>query len=128
MHVDESGDVYQSNWFISGNNFDLSGGDKTIITRLRDGDYDDMYAFNISDALGLSSNVGTVGWFYVGNGIGYMPIYLEDQGNYYTDNSWGVAKIDVYNQTATMITDVPNSGLFSYENGCLLYTSDAADE
>ena len=65
MHVDESGDVYQSNWFISGNNFDLSGGDKTIITRLRDGDYDDMYAFNISDALGLSSNVGTVGWFYV---------------------------------------------------------------
>lgn len=116
MHVDEQGDVYQSNWFLSGNSFDLSGGDKTVITRLKDGDYDASYLFNVSEALGLSTNVGTVGWFYVGNGIGYMPIQLEDEGSYYGENSWAVAKVDVYNKT-TVKLDVPLSGLFSYESG-----------
>lgn len=116
MHVDESGDVYQSNWFMSGNSFDLSGGDKTVITRLRNGAYDESYEFNVSTALGLSSNVATVGWFYVGNGIGYMPIQLEDEGSYYNTNSWSVAKIDIYNKTAVKL-DVPLSSLFEYENG-----------
>ncbi len=118
MHVDESGDVYQSNWFMSANNFDLSAGDKTVITRLRNGAYDNSYTFNVSDALGLDSNVGTAGWFYVGNGIGYMPLHLEDAGNYYTENSWSVARVDVYNQTAVLL-DVPLSGLFSYESGII---------
>lgn len=116
MHVDESGDVYQSNWFMSGNSFDLSGGDKTVITRLRNGAYDESYEFNVSTALGLSSNVATVGWFYVGNGIGYMPIQLEDEGGYYQENTWSVAKIDIYNKTAVKL-DVPLSSLFEYENG-----------
>ena len=116
MHVDELGDVYQSNWFMSGNSFDLSAGDKTVITRLRNGDYDDSYLFNVSEALGLNSNVATVGWFYVGDGIGYMPIQLEDEGSYYGQNSWAVARVDVYNKTAIKL-DVPLSGLFSYESG-----------
>ena len=116
MHVDENGDVYQSNWFMSGNSFDLSNGDNTVITRLRNGDYDDTYRFSVSGALGLSTNVATVGWFYVGDGIGYMPIQLEDEGNYYSENSWSVAKVDIYNQTAVLL-DLPLSGLFSYESG-----------
>ncbi|MDW7695731.1 hypothetical protein R9C00_24650 [Flammeovirgaceae bacterium SG7u.111] len=116
MHVDENGDVYQSNWFMSGNSFDLSGGDKTVIKRLRNGVYDESYTFNVSEALGLSSNVATVGWFYVGNGIGYMPIQLEDEGAYHNENSWTLAKIDVYNQTAIKL-DVPMSLLFAYQNG-----------
>ncbi|WP_171595980.1 DUF4374 domain-containing protein [Marinifilum caeruleilacunae] len=116
MHVDEEGDVYQVNWFMSGNSFDLSAGDKTVISRLRDGVYDQAYSFNVSEALGLSTNIASVGWFYVGNGIGYMPIQLEDEGTYYNSNSWSVAKIDVYNKTAVKL-DVPLSGLFSYENG-----------
>ena len=119
MHVDEQGDVYQSNWFMSGNSFDLSGGDKTVITRLKDGAYDSSYEFNVSEALGLTSNVATVGWFYVGNGIGYMPIQLEDEGNYYSDESWSVARIDIYNKTAVKL-DVPNSQLFAYENGIVV--------
>lgn len=118
MHVDEQGDVYQVNWFMSGNSFDLSGGDKTVIMRLKDGDYDASYSFNVSEALGLSTNVASVGWFYVGNGIGYMPIQLEDQGTYYKDNSWTVAKVDVYNKTAEKL-DVPMSNLFSYQNGVI---------
>ncbi|SHE71988.1 hypothetical protein SAMN05444274_102197 [Mariniphaga anaerophila] len=116
MHVDEKGDVYQVNWFISGNSFDLSSGDKTVITRLKNGTYDASYLFNISETLGLDTNIGANGWFYVGNGIGYMPIYLEDEGAYSGANTWTVAKIDIYNKTAVKL-DLPLSGLFSYENG-----------
>lgn len=116
MHVDEQGDVYQSNWFMSGNSFDLSGGDKTVISRLNNGTYDASYEFNVSEALGLSSHVATVGWFYVGNGIGYMPIQLEDDGNYYSDDSWSLARIDIYNKTAVKL-NVPMSNLFEYESG-----------
>lgn len=115
MHVDENGDIYQSNWFMSGNSFDLSAGDKTVITKLSNGVYTD-YLFNVSDALGLTSNIATVGWFYVGDGIGYMPIQLEDEGNYYSDNSWSVARIDLNAKTAVKL-NVPLSGLFSYESG-----------
>lgn len=119
MHVDESGDVYQVNWYLSGNNFDLTNGDKTVIMKLSNGDYDDSYEFNVSEALGLSSNIGSAGWFYVGDGIGYMPIHIEDEGSYYGENSWSVAKVDVYSQTAVKL-DVPLSGLFSYESGVVV--------
>jgi len=118
MHVDENGDVYQVNWFMSGNSFDLSNGDKTVITRLRDGQYDDSYTFNLSEALELSSNIATTGWFYVGNGIGYVPIQIEDQGNYFGENSWTVAKVNLYNKTAIKL-DIPLSDLLSYENGVI---------
>jgi hypothetical protein len=115
MHVDEKGDVYQVNWFMSGNSFDLSGGDKTVISRLKNGAYDASYTFNVSEALGLSSNIASVGWFYVGNGIGYMPIQLEDEGAYFGQNTWSLAKVDIYNKTATKL-DVPLSDLLSYES------------
>lgn len=116
MHADEKGDVYQSNWFMTANSFDLSEGDKTVITRLKNGAYDTDYLFNVSEALGLAANIATVGWFYVGDGIGYMPVHLENEGNYYNENSWGLARIDLYNKTAVLL-NVPNSMLFSYENG-----------
>ncbi len=119
MHVDEKGDVYQTNWFMTANSFDLSSGDKTVFTRLRDGKYDGSYLFDVSDALGLSSNIGNVGWFYVGNGIGYMPIQIEDEGNYYTENSWSVARVDLYNEVAVLL-NVPKSMLFTYENGIVV--------
>lgn len=116
MYVDENGDVYQSNWYMSGNSFDLSNGDKTVMMKLTDGEYDTSYVFNISEALGLTSNIATVGWFYVGDGIGYMPIQIEDEGSYYKANTWSVAKIDIYNKTAVKL-DVPLSYLFAYQSG-----------
>lgn len=116
MYKDEKGDVYQSNWFMSANSFDLSSGDKTVITRLKNGVYDETYVFNISDALGLETNIGTAGWFYVANGIGYMPVHLEDEGNYFEENSWSLVRIDIYNKKATRL-NVPMSMLFSYESG-----------
>lgn len=115
MHADENGDVYQSNWFMAANSFDLVEGDKTIISKLSNGTYDESYIFNISEALGLGTNIATVGWFYVGNGIGYMPIQLENEGNYFTDDSWGLIRIDVYKKTAIKL-NVPMSNLFNYEN------------
>lgn len=115
MHVDEKGDVYQVNWFMSGSSFDLSAGDKTVITRLKDGAYDASYSFNVSEALGLASNIASVGWFYVGDGIGYMPVQFEDEGHYSKENSWGLARIDIYNKTAVKL-NVPLSNLMSYES------------
>jgi hypothetical protein len=115
MYKDEKGDVYQSNWYMKANKFELANGDKTVITRLKDGKYDESYLFNVSDALGLATNVGSAGWFYVGNGIGYMAVQLEDQGDYFTANSWSVVRLDVYNKTAVKL-NVPQSMLFSYEN------------
>lgn len=115
MYKDEKGDVYQSNWYMTANKFNLTDGDKTVITRLKDGKYDDSYVFNVSDALGLSTNVGAVGWFYVGNGIGYMPIQLEDQGNYSTGNSWSLARIDLNNKTAVKL-NIPMCQLLSHES------------
>lgn len=116
MHKDENGDVYQSNWFMTANKFDLSAGDKTVITRLKNGTYDASYVFNISEKLGVESNIGAVGWFYVGNGIGYMPIHMEAEGHYTDDNSWGLLRIDVYNKKVTRL-NVPQASLFSYESG-----------
>lgn len=117
MHVDEKGDVYQSNQFMARFKFDLSGGSKTVIKKLKDGNYDESYVFNVSEALG--EEISTAGWFYVGNGIGYMPILLEDvydPADKSVKNYWSVAKIDVYNKTATKI-DVPLSDLLSYQSG-----------
>jgi hypothetical protein len=77
--------------------------------------YDVSYVFNVSDALGLDTNIGASGWFYVGNGIGYMPIQLENEGNYFEANSWSLARIDIYNKKVTKL-NVPLSMLFSYES------------
>ncbi len=114
MHVDESGDIYQSNQFMSRFGFNLSAGSKTVISRLRNGNYDDSYDFNVSQALG--EEVSTAGWFYVGNGIGYMPILLEDiyaAGG--EDNYWSVARIDLKNKTAVKL-NIPVSDLLSYQS------------
>ena len=122
MHLDENGDIYQSNWFMAGNSFDLSGGDKTVIMKLVNGKYDESYTFDVSGALGLNTNVATVGWFYVGNGIGYMPIQLENEGNYFSENSWSLARIDVYNKTAVKL-NVPMSMLLTYQNSVVVMVS-----
>lgn len=116
MHVDEDGDVYQSNLFSSLFSFDLSEGDKTVITRLKNGTYDSSYTFNVSEALG--ENISTAGWFYAGNGIGYMPIIIEDVlavSSREERNYWSVAKIDLVNKTAVKL-NVPLSYLLEYQS------------
>ena len=113
MHVDENGAIYQSNQFMALFGFDLTAGDNTVITKLVNGAYDPTYVFNVSEA--LTDKISTAGWFYVGNGIGYMPIILEDVYESGADNYWSLARIDLNQKTAVKL-NVPLSNLLEYQS------------
>lgn len=104
-HADEKNDIYQVTAAPS------------HIVKIANGDYDDSYDFNLSTALGM--NVGTNGWFYVGNGIGYLPFYDADLGNGSDVAAWGVARIDLYSKTAVRMNLPANLWLQQYQYGVL---------
>lgn len=107
-HVDESGDVYQV-ISVPNNTYD------THILKISNGDYDDSYNFNISDLLGF--HVSTNGWFYAGNGIGYVPYANTDESdNWFSDSVWGVARVDIYNKTVTDLNVPDNLWLTQYQS------------
>lgn len=87
-HVDEKGDIYQI------------AGAPSFILKIKDEDYDNSFVFSLSEKLGLGIQVASNGWFYVGNGIGYVPYYDMAKGNSETAAAWGVARVDLYNGTA----------------------------
>ena len=106
-HTDERGDVYQI------------CAAPTKIMKISNEDYDNSYNFDLSAALNMTS-VGSNGWFYVGNGIGYIPFYdatLATGTN--TVAAWGVARIDLYNKTAVRLNLPDNLWLAQYQNGVL---------
>ena len=98
QHVDESGDILQ---MVS-----ATGGDDLGIVKIRNGQYID-YKFDISQALGRKASSN--GWFYVGNGIGYMPyqkvgdalvqIGVNPQGEPTYSAAWGLVRIDLNSKT-----------------------------
>lgn len=92
MHVDENGDVYQ---VVSSN-----GDNDLKILRITASGYDGGYELNISELLGKKA--GSNGWFYVGNGIGYIPYFDAELGDAKTSN-WYVARIDLYNNKAVTL-------------------------
>ncbi len=100
-HVDEKGAIYQ-----------ITAAPSHII-KIEGDSYDNTYDFNLSAALGI--NVGSNGWFYVGNGIGYMPFYDADLGNGSDVAAWGVARIDLYNKTAVRMNLPTNLWLQQYQ-------------
>lgn len=85
-HADEKGDIYQ-----------ITASDSHLL-KISNDDYDNSYVFSLSDALGME--VGSNGWFYVGDGIGYVPFYDMDKGSGSAAAAWGVARVDLYNKTA----------------------------
>lgn len=87
-HVDEKGDIYQI------------AGSPSFILKIKDEDYDNSFVFSLSEKLGLGVQVASDGWFYVGNGIGYVPFYDIAKGNSEAAAAWGVARVDLYNGTA----------------------------
>lgn len=97
-HKDEQGDIYQI-ITVPDNTYD------TYILRIRNGSYDQSYSFNLSQLLG--ENTTSNGWFYVGNGIGYVPYAKTDLGST-SDPVWAVARIDLYNNTAVKL-NLPNN-------------------
>lgn len=87
-HKDENGDTYQ---------LVTSGG--ASIVKISNGAYDTTYGkFDIKSLLGFNAEANT-GWFYVGNGIGYIPVLNKDLGNNASSN-WGVVRVDLYEKTA----------------------------
>tara|TARA_R110002111_G_scaffold61815_5_gene102835 strand:- start:4535 stop:5890 length:1356 start_codon:yes stop_codon:yes gene_type:complete len=87
-HKDENGDTYQL----------ITSGDASIM-KISNGAYDTAYGkFDIKSLLGHNAEANT-GWFYVGNGIGYVPVLNTDLGDSASSN-WDIVRVDVYNKTA----------------------------
>ncbi len=105
-HTDENEDIYQICDAPS------------YLLKISDGVYDNDYVFDLSAALGMNS-VGTNGWFYVGNGIGYLPFYDAEIGSGSAAGAWGVARIDIYNRTAVKINLPSNLWLYQYQYGAI---------
>lgn len=106
-HSDEKGDIYQIT------------SEPGKIIRIKNGAYDNSYELDLAAALGIG-NVGANGWFYVGNGIGYVPFYdaSAGEGNEST-TPWGVARVDLYNKTAVKMNLPDNLWLWYYQSGVL---------
>ncbi len=95
-HVDENGNIYQ-----------ITAAPSKIL-KITNGDYDNNYELDLSEYLGTT--VGSNGWFYVADGIGYVPYFDSVLGNSAAASAWGVARVDLYNKTVTKM-NVP-SGLW----------------
>lgn len=87
-HADEKGDIYQI------------AGSPAYILKIKNNDYDNSFVFDLSEKLGLGIQVASNGWFYTGNGIGYVPYYDTAKGNGAAAAAWGVARVDLYKGTA----------------------------
>ncbi|AEV32348.1 hypothetical protein Oweho_1351 [Owenweeksia hongkongensis DSM 17368] len=105
-YQDERGDVYQITT-VPDNTF------QTHILKISNGDYDDNYSLNLSSLLG--ENTISNGWFYVGNGIGYVPYANSDQGGT-SDAVWSVARVDLYSNTAVKLNLPADLWLQQYQN------------
>lgn len=92
-HITEDGSIYQ----IS------DDGKQTTFLRIKNGAYDNSYKLDFSAKIGRQT--ATQGWFYVGNGIAYVPYLKADLGGKATAN-WGVARIDL-NTESVVDLDVP---------------------
>nr|WP_319398597.1 hypothetical protein [uncultured Carboxylicivirga sp.] len=104
MHAVD-GFVYQAN-------HSASAEDPTMILRLVDGEYDDTWEFNVSEALGES--ISTNNWYHAANGICYMSAQFFNATD--ENNEWGVVRIDLHQKTAIKM-NVPMSNLFGYQSG-----------
>lgn len=103
-HADERGDVYQT----------TTSSGAIHLLKISNGSYDETYVFNISEKLGIPAQ--TNGWFYVGNGIGYVPYFNSALGGADSYN-WGVARVDIYNKTVTKMELPGNLWLQQYQYG-----------
>lgn len=97
QHVNEAGEILQM----------VSDGKSLNIVKIRNGQYDNSYKFSINGALGKDASSN--GWFYAGNGIGYVPyekigesqvqIGVNPAGEPTYSSAWGLARIDLNSNT-----------------------------
>lgn len=100
-HIDENNNVY----VISDN------GKNTTFLQIKDGAYT-SYKFDFSAAIGRQTS--TQGWFYAGNGIGYVPYLKADLGAK-ADAFWGVARVDLNSKTVVDLAVPENLWLQQYQ-------------
>ena len=81
--------------------------------KISNGDYDNSYVMDLSALLGVE--IGSNGWFYVGNGIGYLPYYDKALGNSAAAGAWSVARIDLYNKSVVKLNVPQNLWLQQYQ-------------
>ena len=102
-HKDENEDTYQ---------LVTSGG--ASIVKISNGNYDASYGkFDIAALLNHGAEANT-GWFYVGNGIGYVPVLNTDAGDSSSSN-WHLVRVDLYNKTAVKMNISFNMWLRQYQ-------------
>lgn len=103
-HADEVGDIYH-----------LTSNPAKVL-KIANGDYDNGYELDLAQALGMQE-VGANGWFYTGNGIGYVPYYDATLGKDKEQAAWGVARIDIYSGTAVKMNLPDNLWMWYYQSG-----------
>lgn len=104
QHVNESGEILQM----------VSNDGETSILKIVDGTYDESSKYDLHKLLGRKTSSN--GWFYVGNGIGYIPyekygddvkeIGVNPQGEPSYSSPWGLARINLNNNTVVNL-EVP---------------------
>ncbi|MEA9414874.1 hypothetical protein [Flavobacterium sp. PL02] len=95
QHFNEAGEIMQM----------VSNGKDLNIVKIINGKYDETYKYSVSGLLGRDASSN--GWFYAGNGIGYMPyekkgdtkiqIGVDKNGDPSYSAPWGLARIDLKN-------------------------------
>ncbi len=106
-YVDEKGDIYQM----------VGNGQRACILKIKNEVYDNSFKFDLSEKLGVE--VGALGWFYIGNGVGYALFYDLAAGQSEAAAAWGVARVDIYNGTAVKMNIPYKLWLRQYQKGVL---------
>ncbi len=114
QHVNEAGEILQM----------VSGGGELNIVKIKNGQYDNSFKYSVSGL--LKRQASSNGWFYAGNGIGYVPyekvgdeqvqIGVNPQGQPTYSAAWGLARIDLNNNTIVNLDTPPGLWLTQYQN------------
>lgn len=99
---------------IDGYVYQANASDPATIVRLKDGEYDTSWVFNVSEALGEA--FATNNWYHAENGICYMSANFTNAQD--ANNTWGVVRVDLNKKTAIKM-NVPYSKLHGYQHGVL---------
>lgn len=114
QHVNESGEILQL----------VSANGQTDIVKIKDGAYNKTYKYSLSTLLGRQT--ASNGWFYAGNGIGYVPyekvgdaevqIGVNPSGEPTYSSAWGLARIDLNNNTVVDLNTPSGLWLQQYQS------------
>jgi hypothetical protein len=97
MYMDSNGSIFQIV------NVDNTQG-VTHIVKITNNTYNPSFKFDLDLLLGETTYAK--GWFYVSNGVGYVPFLRKNLGDE-NSNNWALARVDLYNHTATVL-NLPN--------------------